>query len=147
MYLKANEEFVIKFKLPKITNENWVCFGLYYNPDQELGVEIINPNYQKMTFENYGANCWSKIGSIWKANKNQEEIKIKFNSRKENIISFAKLSCGIVDHDFLDINNSLWKNRNQNKEKRYQDFNNQLKNIYTYSPESNFIDYKNSGSI
>ncbi len=147
VYLQTKEEFIVTFRLPKIINEKWVCFGLYYNPEQDLDIKIINPNYNKLTLENYGANCWSKIGSIWKATENQEEIKIKFFSKKENVISFAMLNCGIVDHEFLDINNNLWINRNQNKEERYQDFNNQLKNLYTYSPESNFIDYKYSGEF
>lgn len=135
--LKKDQSLKVSFNIENNKN-NWVCYGLYFNPSKPIEIEINNKNFSKKTLNNYGPNCWSKIGSIWKSDQNQE-IDIIFKTDTNNTIYFFDYNCGLVNYTYLNINHDLWVKRSKNIETRTEIFNRICSNLHTFSPEINFI--------
>lgn len=137
--IEFSNKLSLKFSLDGTIKNQWVGFGLYHYSNKELEVDIINPNFKNFINNNYGPNIWSKLGSIWIHNGKIEDIIINFKIKGKANIYFYNLQFGLVEHDFLDIDNPLWENRNSDIQKRRKDFLDQTKNLHTYAPEALFI--------
>mgnify|MGYP000268164944 FL=1 len=141
--LEKNEIIEVTFKINNNKN-NWISYGLYFNPSKPVDINIINNNYSKKTLTNYGIHCWSKVGSIWKSDKNNI-VKLTFKTEEKNTIYFFDYNCGIVDYKYLDINNELWTKRSSDLDLRTEIYNRICSNLFTFSPEINFL--KDKGEV
>jgi len=141
--LNKNEVLEVTFKINNKI-DNWICYGLYFNPSKPVEVKIFNDNNLKKTLTNYGIKCWSKIGSIYQSAKDNI-IKLTFKTEEKNTIYFFDYDCGIVEYKYLNINNELWTKRAEDFKLRTEIFNRICSNLYTFSPEINFI--KNKGEV
>ncbi len=137
--VKINKKQSLKIKFEIDNNQNnWVCYGLYFNSSKPIEIEINNKDFSKKTLNYYGPDCWSKIGSIWKSKVNIL-VEITFKTEKDNIIYFYDYDCGLVDYKYLNIDHELWVKRSEDLEIRNQIFNRICSNLHTFSPEINFI--------
>jgi len=141
--LEKNEIIEVTFKINNNKN-NWISYGLYFNPSKPVDINIINNDYSKKTLTNYGIQCWSKVGSIWKSDKNNI-VKLTFKTEEKNTIYFFDYNCGIVDYKYLDINNELWTKRSSDLDLRTEIYNRICSNLFTFSPEINFL--KDKGEV
>lgn len=138
--IKKKQSLNIKFEIENNQN-NWICYGLYFNPSKPIEIEVNNKDFSKKTLNYYGPDCWSKIGSIWQSNQNHI-IEVTLKTDEDNIVYFFDYNCGLVDYKYLNIDNELWLKRSENLETRKQIFNRICSNLHTFSPEINFISKK-----
>ena len=142
--VQKNENLIVNFKLPKSSNDPFIGYGIYFCSNKEINSQIENENDEKNNVENYGKNIWSKIGSIWKKNNILSDVKIIFSSKENFEISIYGENCGTIKHDFLDINNNLYKVKKDFKEREIY-YNRQIRNLRELTPEVNF--YKENGEV
>ena len=138
--LKKNQTLKISFEIENNQN-NWICYGLYFNSSKPIEVEVKNNNFSKKTLDYYGPNCWSKIGSIWQSDQSHL-IEVIFKTESNNTIYFYDYDCGLVNYKYLNVNHELWLKRSEDLEIRKQIFNRICSNLHTFSPEINFISTK-----
>lgn len=139
--IPKKQSLKIKFEINNNDKNNWICYGLYFNPTKPIKLEVNNKDISKKTLNYYGPDCWSKIGSIWQSNKNHT-VEIIFKTEEKNIIYFFDYNCGLVNYKYLNINNELWIKRSNDPEIRNQIYNRICSNLHTFSPEINFISTK-----
>ena len=140
--LKKDQTYIINFKLPN-EKSKWFCYGMVYCAENNISIKVDNPNYNKINNINNGPGVWSSVGSIWYADDKQNDIKVSVNSNEDSKIYFYNISCGIAMSEHWNIDNDVWKKRNNDPYLRKNDFDLQLKNLYSYSPQCNYI--KNYG--
>lgn len=115
----------ITFTITGITAGEFVAYGLWYNADDSVSVTI-KGGFGKRVLTPPDRPNWSKIGSMWVAENDEDEIVIvEFTSSKQTNIAIYEPACGVVKHKHLE-----WAKN----EKPVL-----LDNMYTFSPEANFI--------
>ena len=119
--IKKKQSLNIKFEIENNQN-NWICYGLYFNPSKPIEIEVNNKDFSKKTLNYYGPDCWSKIGSIWQSNQNHI-IEVTLKTDEDNVVYFFDYNCGLVNFKYLNIDNELWLKRSENLETRKQIFN------------------------
>ena len=88
--IPKKQSLKIKFEINNNEKNNWICYGLYFNPTKPIKLEVNNKDISKKTLNYYGPDCWSKIGSIWQSNKNHT-VEIIFKTVEKNTIYFLVL--------------------------------------------------------
>ena len=143
--LKKDETLFINFDFPNHQGKKFVGYGAYFFSNSELEININNENFNRNCLKNYGKNIWGKFGSIWQASEKVNKTIVIIKSQTDTEISLYDVNCGIIDHNFLDINNDLYKKIKNIKEEQELYFEKQISNLWTYAPESNF--YTKKGKV
>tara|TARA_A100001015_G_C14636894_1_gene573879 strand:+ start:186 stop:518 length:333 start_codon:yes stop_codon:yes gene_type:complete len=66
--IPKKQSLKIKFEINNNEKNNWICYGLYFNPTKPIKLEVNNKDISKKTLNYYGPDCWSKIGFTLKIN-------------------------------------------------------------------------------
>jgi len=115
----------ITFTITAITAGEFIAYGLWFNADESVSVSVKGGSGKRVLTPPSRPN-WSKAGSMWIAENNNDEIVIiEFTSNKRTDVAVYEPACGVVKHKHLE-----WAQQQKPV---------LLDNMYTFSPEANFI--------
>lgn len=123
--LAPGEAIKINFLIEDVHEDELVAYGGWYIAPIGLDVDI-RGGYTRRTFTSPDAPNWSKLGSMWPADSDDDiKITVTFTAKEKCEIALYGLACGVVKHKHLD-----WAKENKPV---------LLNNMYEFSPEANFI--------
>lgn len=134
-FLTKDQSIKIDFLIPPHNVGDLVAFGGWFYCNKNMKILLEKGGFKRNTLNISQLLNWSKFGSIEysQTTNNAPTTSITFTALEDTNISFYNIDCGTVYHEEIE------------KVQSDPDISEQLNNLYTYSPETNF--YQKKGDI
>lgn len=134
-FLTKDQSIKIDFLIPPHNIGNFVGFGGWFFCDKTMDIKQQRGGFKDTILIIHQPSSWSKFGSmgVSSTTNNVPTTSIIFTALENTNIAFYNIDCGTVHHDEIE------------KVKNDPDVKDQLDNIHTCAPETNF--YQTKGEI